>query len=379
MRVCVLVPHFPVRSETFIVDHVSAMEACGHSVSVVPLADGRLAAVLRAAKSWRKARSFVSDATVTAPVAYGRRRRLLTAARVLENGPFDVLHVQFGTALSVGEALVRHGLIDAPIVCSIHGQDANVRAQADPPAFAALAERASALTTGTGFMQTVVEGLGVPAGKIRRWPQGVAVYRPAVERREGALTDLRVLSVGRLVEFKGMDDSLRVIAAARTTVPGITFTVIGDGGLRESLEALARQLGIDDIVTFAGARDHEQVFEAHAHADVYLQMGKVGADGSREGQGVTPLEAAVSGLPCVLANAGGLSEVVVDGSTGFLVESGDIAAGAAAITHLANDGALRLRMGDAGRTFATDRYSLAASASRIEAIYAEAIASRADG
>lgn len=379
MRVCVLVPHYPVRSETFIVDHVSAMEACGHSVSVIPLADDRLLAVLRATKSWRAARSFLDDTTITAPLAFGKRRRLLTIARALENGPFDVLHVQFGTALSVGVALVRHGIIDAPIVCSIHGQDANVRAQADPPAFAALAEQAAALTTGTGFMQTVVEGLGVPGAKIRRWPQGVAVYRPAVERREGALEDLRVVSVGRLVEFKGMDDSLRVIATARATVPGITFTVIGDGGLREPLEALARELGIDDIVTFAGAKDHEDVLKSHADADVYLQMGKVGADGSREGQGVTPLEAAVSGLPCVLANAGGLPEVVRTNETGFLVASGDIAAGAAAITRLANDGALRLRMGDAGRKFASDEYSLAASAARIEAIYAEAIASRADG
>lgn len=398
VRVCVVVPQFPVRSETFIVNQVEGLLARGHDVTIVPLIPSPDPAHVTAAHrdvlarttarpgtpssrwGWYGLRAsavlrhrgrplrYALDTTVDPPSNGGRR--LLLAERVAMNGRFDIVHAQFGNTLSAAVGLRRHGLVEAPIVLSIHGQDANVNAQDDPAAFAALAEQCAAVTVGTEFMRDVVADLGVARERTRKWFQGVATDRPVARRDRGS--GLHVLSASRLVAFKGVDDSLRVIAAARPAIPGLRYTVLGDGAERAPLEALARELGVADITTFAGPYDEAQLLAAHTEADVFLQMGKIGPDGSKEGQGVGILEASISGLPVVTTNAGGLVEVAVQGETGFVVDSGDINGGALVLRQLANDQPTARQLGDQGRVFAQANFSLAASITLLESIYAEA-------
>ncbi|MBA2608948.1 MAG: glycosyltransferase [Actinobacteria bacterium] len=400
-----LVHQFPVRSETFIVDHVAGLLDRGHEVVVLPLTPrptaewnvpSAVAAIVnstapkpesmpaagfsRAAKSLALGVNAVMrhhsrplrvarDDSITTPRGFGRR--LLLAERAASGGPFDVVHAQFGTTASAAAAIRRHGVSTAPIVCSVHGQDVNIDIGKRGARLASLASELAVVTTGTEFMREVVAGVGVPAGRIRIWPQGVNVDRPPVSPRRAR--GFHVLSVGRLVEFKGIDDSLRVIAAARPQIEGIRYTVIGDGPLRSYLIELARGLAIDDITTFAGARDHAEVLAAHADVDVFLQMGKVGSDGSCEGQGVGPAEASASGLACVVTASGGLPEVVRADETGLVYQTGDIAAAADGLVRLSKDPALRRRLGDAGRAFVSANYSMSASIDTIEQIYADAM------
>lgn len=400
MRICVLVFDFPLWSETFIVDHADALMRAGHSVAIVPMLgkgvaledlDGATQRVARAAGDLRaipssrtqrgitramtrlrsaKPDAFARDDEVRIPDRYDRRLRV--ANRVLREGPFDLVHAQFGSTASAAVALRRHGLTNAPIVCSIHGTDANVHGRRDPSLFARTMSGVDLVTVGTGFMGDLVHSLGVDEAKIRRWPQGVDVDRPPVTRTPSS--EFRVLSASRMVPFKGLDDSLRVIAAARSRIPNLRYSVFGDGPMRDELEALSRDLGIDDITTFAGPRTHAEVLAEHAHTDVFLQMGILAADGSTEGQGVSPSEASISGLPCVVTRTGGLPEVVVDGETGIVVDEHDIAAGADALVRLAHDESLRCALGAAGREFISANFSIGATTQRIVGIYEEALA-----
>ncbi len=400
MRICVLVFDFPLWSETFIVDHADALMQAGHSVSIVPMLGkgvtldelaGATQRVARAAGDLRpvpasrlrrgltrvttrvrsaKPDAFARDDEVRIPDRYDRRLRV--ANRVLREGPFDIVHAQFGSTASAAVALRRHGLTDAPIVCSIHGTDANVHGRRDPAQFARTMQGVALVTVGTAFMGELVRSLGVDEAKIRRWPQGVDVDRPPVTRT--ASPEFRVLSASRMVPFKGLDDSLRVIAAARPRIPNLRYSVFGDGPMRNELETLARELGIDDITTFAGPRTHAEVLAEHANTDVFLQMGIVAADGSTEGQGVSPSEASISGRPCVVTRTGGLPEVVLDGETGIVVDEHDIAAGADALVRLCEDESLRATLGAAGRAYITDNFSIAATTQRIVGIYEEAVA-----
>ncbi len=315
---------------------------------------------------------FALDATIPLPASPGRR--LLFAERCASAAPVDVVHAQFGHTLAAAVGLRRHGVTSAPVVCSVHGQDVNVNAQQDPEVFAALAQQCAAVTVGTEVMRCVVSGLGIDAAHTRLWFQGVDASRASV--RPARDEEFRVLSVSRLVAFKGVDDSLRVIAAARPRIPRLRYTVVGDGPERASLEDLARSLAVDDITAFAGARDHVDALEAHSHADAFLQMGKIGPDGSMEGQGVGVLEASISGLPVVVTSCGGLTEVAVDGLTGFVLESGDIEAAADALVRLCDDATVATALGDGGRSFARERFSLDSSTSAIEAIYQEAVSGR---
>lgn len=395
-----------MRSETFVLDHAAALMRRGHDVVVVPLTPRakqwefppEVADVVRStapepstvtAAGWRRVQVGVDAAVRSAAATRGRSwrlatdnsvvtprgfgRRILLAERVRRFGPIDVLHAQFGTTASAALALRRNGITAAPIVCSVHGQDANVIARRQPE-LPGLWRSTDAVTVGTNYMRTVVESLGVKDNVVL-WPQGIDLSRESLNASPGDQIpeDLRVISVGRLVEFKGVDDSLRVVAAARTKFPRLRYTVIGDGPLRASLEQLAVDLGVTDITTFVGAKDHREVLAAHRQSDVFLQMGKIGTDGSVEGQGVGPLEASASGLPCVVARAGGLPEMIVDGETGIIVPMGDIAAGAAALCALGSDSALGQRLGARGCRFVAERFSLAATTDTIEAIYAQVL------
>src|SRR5262249_32352728 len=120
-----------------------------------------------------------------------------------------------------------------------------------------------------------------------------------------------------------------------------------------------------------GPRPHDEVLAAFGDADVFLITGRVDREGQKEGQGVAPLEAAASGLPVIAARAGGLTEVVLDGTTGLMVEPEDFEAAATALVRLAGDASLRAEFGEAGRAHAEASFSHAHSVDVIERVYAE--------
>jgi glycosyltransferase involved in cell wall biosynthesis len=88
-----------------------------------------------------------------------------------------------------------------------------------------------------------------------------------------------------------------------------------------------------------------------------------------ESFGLAALEAMACGVPVVASDVGGVSEVVVDGETGFLAAAGDVAAMARHALHLLTDEDLRLRMARAARHLAETRFRLGPAVERYEAVY----------
>jgi glycosyltransferase involved in cell wall biosynthesis len=225
------------------------------------------------------------------------------------------------------------------------------------------------VTAGTTFMRGVVEGLGFAPADVTVWPQGVDTDRIALRVGPRTGDGFHALSVARLVDFKGIDVAIRAVAAARSRIPGLRYTIIGEGERRADLERLAKELGVDDIVTFAGAKPHDVVLAAFQDADVFVLTGRVDSEGPKEGQGVAPLEAAASGLPVLAARAGGLTEVVRDGETGVLIEPEDFEGAATALVGLAQDPARRAELGAAGRNHVEASFSHNHSLDVIAGVY----------
>jgi colanic acid/amylovoran biosynthesis glycosyltransferase len=395
---------FPVVSQTFVMNHAAGLLARGHEVVVVPIkarrepgdmATDAFEDVIRRTQAspnapgsagvgrLRDSAALLAGGLTLrrgAPMrfAFGRdgfavqrfAHRLLCATRVARAAPFDVLHAHFGPTGVAAVALRDAGVFDAPIVCSFHGYDANVIAQQWPGCYDGMIGKAERVTAGTTFMRGVVEGLGFPARDVAVWPQGVDTSQIAYrDAPRDTTAGFHALSVARLVDFKGIDVSIRSIAAARSRIAGLRYTIIGEGERRDDLERLAKELGVDDIVTFAGARSHDDVLAAFQAADVFLITGRVDQEGQKEGQGVAPLEASASGLPVIAARAGGLTEVVLDGETGLMIEPEDFEAAAAALVRLAGDAGLRAELGAAGRAHVERAFSHAHSLDVIEAVY----------
>jgi glycosyltransferase involved in cell wall biosynthesis len=126
-----------------------------------------------------------------------------------------------------------------------------------------------------------------------------------------------ILTVARLTpadRYKGVEDVLRALPHALRTIPELKYVVIGDGGDRQRLEGLARDLGVAERVEFRGRVSWEALAAAYAECALFVMPSR------KEGFGIVFLEAALFGKPSLGARAGGIPEVLEDGITGWLAD-----------------------------------------------------------
>ncbi|HYG45238.1 MAG TPA: glycosyltransferase [Bordetella sp.] len=134
-------------------------------------------------------------------------------------------------------------------------------------------------------------------------------------------------------------------------VDQIVLRIYGKGGEKRRLQALARTLGIEQRVTFAGFIRHDDVPVALGEMDIYVALSR------QDSFGVAILEASACGVPVVVSDADGPAEVVADGVSGFVVPTEDAGFAAARIMDLILDAGLRARMGAHGRQHVIEHYS----------------------
>lgn len=154
---------------------------------------------------------------------------------------------------------------------------------------------------------------------------------------------LEVLAVARLVPQKGLDVLIRAFALLPQSVrAGWSVVLVGDGPEREALEALVHQLGLSEVVTFAGFSSDPLSF---------MRRAAIFALPSRyEGMPNALLEAMAAGLPSVVSDASpGPLEMVCSGRQGLVVPNEDVVAFAAALQQLIMDPDLRERLGSESR------------------------------
>jgi glycosyltransferase involved in cell wall biosynthesis len=165
---------------------------------------------------------------------------------------------------------------------------------------------------------------------------------------------------GRLVPIKRPDRMLRAVAAARRGGTPAVVAVVGDGELREPMEALAMELGCADAVRFLGYR--RDTVRICAGSDAALLTS------DNEGTPVSLIEAAAGGRPAVATNVGGVGDIVVDGA-GILAPAFDESELARAIGELAADPARRRTMGAVAREHVRHRYDGARLVADMDKLY----------
>jgi glycosyltransferase involved in cell wall biosynthesis len=184
-----------------------------------------------------------------------------------------------------------------------------------------------------------------------------------------------LLSVGRAVDKKGLDDLLHALALLPPEQHWRLLHV-GGGPLLPELAALARSLGIAERVQWLGPQAHPAVLAAYRTADIFVLASRVAGDGDRDGLPNVLLEAQSQRLACVSTAVSGIPELIVDGDTGLLVEPRAPAALAAALTRLVADPALRRALGRAGFERTTTRFASHAGADLLAKRFAASLAAR---
>jgi len=160
-------------------------------------------------------------------------------------------------------------------------------------------------------------------------------------------THPRIAVLSRLVPHKQIEDALTAVAALRARFPDVHLDVIGDGWWAPNLRACADELGIADAVTFHGHVDERRKHEILSTAWVHVMPSR------KEGWGLAVIEAAQHGVPTIgYRSSRGLTDSIVDGVTGLLVDDAPALAEAAA--DLLADPDTRLMMGEKARARARE-------------------------
>lgn len=162
-------------------------------------------------------------------------------------------------------------------------------------------------------------------------------------------------------EVKDYPMFLRAAQLVRHDVADVEFLLAGEGELTDQLRALARELGIETGTHFLGRC--ENVRELLAVSDVCVLSSKA------EGFSNAILEYMAAGRPVVATDVGGAREAIVDGETGYLVESGNHAAMAMRIISLLRDPNMAGTFGERGRRVVDEKFSCEAQLRRTEQLY----------
>jgi glycosyltransferase involved in cell wall biosynthesis len=201
---------------------------------------------------------------------------------------------------------------------------------------------------------------GVPPERIHVIPCGAptSLFLPTQERTLGAV---RFVMASRLVEDKGCKESIAAFAEVASKSRDVSLDIYGDGPTRAELERIVETRQLAGRVTFHGHVDSATLAEALPRCDVFIQHSL-----EREGSPVSIVEAMSCGLPIVATSVGGNVDLLVDGSTGFIVAERDIPAMAQAMLRLTDSAALRETMGRSARSRAVESLDVAVLTSRLE-------------
>ena len=333
LRVAYALRVFPKLSETFIVGELAELRRRGAAVRILSLERQR--EPLRHAT--------VAEAGLDRVTSYEEAR----FDSELRSFRPHVIHAHFATeATALARSLAaRH---DLPYTFTAHGYDVYRKPPAD---FADRADAAAAVVTVSEANASYIgREFGVPRPKLRVIPCGIDLDRFA----PGPAPDPRlIVAVARLNPVKRLDLLLGACALLRDRGVAFHCVIVGDGPCRAELEMQRRELGLERLVTFAGAAEQADVVEWWKAAGIAVLSSE------REGMPVCLMEAAAAAVPAVAPAVGGVPELVAHGETGLLYPALDGHALAAALERLLSDRRLGGSLGRAARRRAEERFSVA--------------------
>ena len=284
-----------------------------------------------------------------------RGRRAVRAA-VRRYRP-DVIHAHWW--FPSGMMCDGHGV---PMIITSHGSDIRLARGARAKAlYRRTASGAKALYAVSGWLaRQASETLGGRRVEVSPMPAATHLFAPTNAERDPRL----MLFVGRLNAQKGLADLLNAMATARRPW---ALDIVGDGPDRAALQQLAGTLGVGDRVQWLGHQPQ------HALAEYYNRSAALIIPSTDEGLGLVGVEAALCETPVVAYASGGLTDVVKDGATGWLVPAGDVAALAHAIDGVVDRPPKARALGFAGRERALAGFSPEAVGARYRAAYDAAL------
>ena len=408
LRIAMFVNEFPALSETFVLNQITGLLDLGHDVTIIATRPRYEAGVhhdvlryrLWERLCYREMPSSRAERLARAPgiclrsggsrpalaralnaARYGREATSLSlfywADRLSSLRSFDIIHCHFGIVGKWAAFLREIGAIEGKLVTTFHGVDVSLSLDRDPGIYRHLFEHGDLFMPVSERWRDRLIHHGCDPARIEVHRMGVDPDRFAPGFSCGGERAPRmVLSVGRLVEKKGIEFGLKAVANLAARGLTLRYEIVGDGPLRGRLEALARELGIADRVHFHGALIHDDVVRKMKSCDVLLAPSVTDAQGEQEGIPVTLMEAMASGVPVVSSRHSGIPELVEDGVSGLLAGERDVGELGLALATLLNSPERRRKVGAAARKRVVADFNTKKLNRRLDQYYRKLVAGR---
>ena len=268
----------------------------------------------------------------------------------------DLVHAFFGVpGGAVGYALKK--TMGLPYIVSFRGKDVHGGKSKDFGGITGALKTVSmpiwraadALVANSYGLREIAQMVS-PEAVVDVIPNGVDTERFSPRRSPRVDGAIKILFVGRLEPYKGLDTLLEALTLVRhRSDRGFVLEIVGDGSLKTQLVAEAERLGVGDCVDFKGWISPAEIPEIYQAADIFVLPSIV------EGMPNGVLESMATGLPSVASDVPGTVELIAHRKTGITFPPGDAEALADALCLLIGDDKERTRIGQAARQAATRR------------------------
>ena len=283
--------------------------------------------------SGRGRKSFNHKSAIAAIRAHGQA--------VLGDFTPDVIHAHtLGLDSRIGAWL--KGEFHCPLVVTTHGSDTmRPLANGEGHILKADSDACDQLVAVSGPLKQALASCGTKT-PIEVIHNGFIPRNMADEDRDG----FGIIQVGHLIESKRFDTTIRALALLKEKYPKLHLTIVGQGRLRETLEALCRELGVADRVAFTGPIPNNQVFTRMCKNTFFVMASKP------EGFGIVYLEAMAAGCIALGTVDQGIADIIRHGENGFLAKAGDEEAVAEILTEMLENPENCKKIAQKGQTLA---------------------------
>ena len=290
--------------------------------------------------------------------------------RVLTKTDARLLHIYFGHIAVHLLPLIRGWT--KPSIVSFHGAD--VMVDMDKPAYREatrqMLDAVKLVLVRSESLRREVIHLGCDEKKIEVQRTGIPLDEfPFRERSSPQNGEWRFVQACRLIEKKGLPVTLRAFASFLRKYPDATLTIAGEGPLLGQLQGLARELKIDNCVSFTGFISQDQLRDIFYASHIFLHPSETGRDGNQEGIPNSLLEAMASGLPVFATQHGGIPEAIEHGVSGVLVPERDDDELARALRNAVQDPDFLSRIARTGAEVVAKEFDQRIQVRRLEDVY----------
>jgi colanic acid/amylovoran biosynthesis glycosyltransferase len=402
--ICFVVPSYPAISETFITNQIVEAKRKGYSVAVLThnlgqieqssqrylleeysILDDTIEVDHKIPKSKLK-RFFVGMFLIVKYFKYWIRIPHLPLRYRIVNSPFlfrfydqvrhvDVFHVQFAAAGRGVAEMKACGFLKARVITTFHGHDAhftnNLQLKKLQELYRFIFEVSDFVTVNTPYLAKIVIQIGCSPNKLRVVFMGIDImyFSNSQLRKDPLNTEIKLISVGRLVTFKGFEFAVNTIKLLTDEGLRVSYTIVGEGRLFVALQNQIQTLKLERNVQLVGKKNQNQIKNLLQSHDIFLMSSITDSTGRCESQGVVTAEAQAMGLPVVAFNNGGIPYTIIDGETGILVPEKDVVGYANAIKELITNKNHYAHMSKAAVKFASSNFSINVMTKRFMALY----------